>query len=298
MKKLLFVFVFAFVIHAMTFGQEVAKLYTQFEYVVVKGKILTRAENPVPNVKVNIFQERDGTGVFGNINTMNNQGDTTKMPKISWTRTNENGEFVLKGVPTPGSYFIEIKGVDGFKNVQYPLRIDTGTGFEIDYIRIYLDKYFKIDSKTKKQLKNMNTLFEKGEYQKSAELAKVIIQSESRLPDPYVVLGNFFLKNKNSNEALKNFEKAISNGVDNVEIYRTAAKLSFQLKDLSKVISYLVRGSSQGLNKDIDYYQMLFQAYYLSGDKENAKKTLGEMLNTHKEFKNRDQLSEMVENMK
>lgn len=279
-------------------GNPTPKLYSNFEYIVVKGKVLTRAGNPVVDVKVNAFQSRDGQGIFGNVNTMNSSGDTTVMPKVSWGRTNEKGEFTLKGVPMPGSYFLEIKGVEGYKKVQYPLRIDTGSGSVIDYIEIYLDKFVKVDGKTKKLLNKMNQLAEKGELVKAGDVANKIIEKESQLPDPYVILGNLALTNKNYKGALGNFEKAINNGVDNPKIYQTAAKISFSLKEIPKGIDYLKKGSTQGLPKDLDYFKMLFQAYSMSGDKVKAKETLGEMLKTHKEFQNREQLQKMYDTMK
>lgn len=274
------------------------KLYSKFEFITVKGKVLTRAGNPVPNVKVNIFQQSDGTGVFGNVNTIENSADTTSMPKVAWARTNDKGEFVLKGVPMPGGYYLEVKGVTGFKKAQYPLRIDAGSGFEIVYPVIYLDKYFKIDSETKKQLNKMNKEFEKGNLNESAEIAKDIIVKQKNLPDPYIILGNYFLKSNEPKSALRYYNLAIANGVDNPEVFKTAAKVSFSIKDLSGVISYLLRGADAGLEKDLSYYQMLFQAYYLSGDKPMAKKTLREMLENFKDFKNREKLANLLKEMK
>jgi len=298
MKKFLFVLMVIFNLCSFVKAQGIAKLYSQFEFAVVQGTVLTRAGNPVVGVKVNIFQARNGEGVFGNINVMENQGNTTYMPKISWGRTNEKGVFTLKGIPTPGSYFIEIKGVKGFKKVQYPLRIDTGSGELIDYFEIYLDKYVKIDSNTKKMLKRMNKLAGQGELSKAGELAKTIIQKEKSLADPYVILGNCSLNNKELNIALSYFNKAMFYGVDNLKIYITASEIAFKLKNLSKSISYLKRGALQGLEKDLKYYNLLFQSYYLSGDKQSAKQTLGEMLETYKNFKNRVQLQKMYNEMK
>ena len=88
------------------------------------------------------------------------------------------------------------------------------------------------------------------------------------------------------------------NGVDNPKIYYTAAQISFALKNIEKSIDYLTTGASAGLEKNLNFYQMLFKAYYMSGDKTNAKKTLGKMLEEHKEFKNREQLLKMYNDMK
>jgi len=302
MKKIIILIFTLFVCNVFSqssyVGNPTPKLYSNFEYVVVKGKVLTRSGNPVVDVKINAFQSRDGQGRFGNVNTMSNSGDTTTMPKVSWDRTNEKGEFVLKGVPTPGSYFLEIKGVKGYKKVQYPLRIDSGSGSEIDYVVIYLDKFVKIDGKTKKLLKKMNKLSEAGNLAKAGNIANQILEKESKLADPYVILGNIAMKSKDYSGALENYDSAIKNGVDNPRIYYTAAQISFALKDMKKGIDYLTSGANAGLEKDLNYYQMLFKAYFMSGDKVNAKKTLGQMLETHKEFKNREQLQKMYNEMK
>jgi hypothetical protein len=298
MKKIWILSIIIFPTIVFSQSDPTPKLYSNYEYVVVKGKVLTRAGNPVPNVKVNAFQSRNGQGVFGNVNTMENSGDTTSMPKVSWGRTNEKGEFELKGIPVPGGYFLEIKGVKGYKKVQYPLRIDAGSGDVIDYVVIYLDKFVKISSKTKKMLKKMNNYAEKGNLTKAAAIATKILKKEKNLADPYVILGNLEIQKKNYKEALDNFNKAIANEVDNPKIYYTAAQISFALKNIPKGINYLTSGAKAGLKKDLNYYQMLFKAYYMSGDKAKAKETLGEMLKNHKEFKNREQLKKMYDSMK
>jgi len=287
-------------IHGFSQNDPIAKLYSNFEYCEIHGQVLTQSGQPMPDVRIVAYQAGKPSGsIHGNVGTMANSGDTTSMPKVAWTRTDDKGNYILKGVPTPGSYFLEVKGVSGYKKVQSPLRIDSGMGaiIKTDNTVLYLDRFIKISGKQKKLLRKMNDLALRGEMAKAGTIADDLISSGLESPDPYLVSGNCLIQKKEYQPALKQLEKAIDIGVTTPQAYFTAAQLTFSLKDADKTIAYLEDGAAMGLEKTVPYYDMLFRAYFLSGNKEAAKKTLGEMLETHGSFKNRDALLEQYKNL-
>ncbi len=211
-------------------------LYQKFDYVTITGKVVTRSGDPVVKCLVEIRTVRQGGSEVDVIGS--GERDVSKLKKAGWGRTDKDGVYSIKGIPSPGSYLVVVKGVKGFKKAQLPLSIGSGQDSIISVQPLILDKYQDIDSRTRKLLKKSNKLLKKGDLD-GAE--KLLLEANSRndnLSQVHVSLGNIYLKKKKFLNALDEFTKAFDLGERNPSLTITAAKIAFSLKEFERSANF------------------------------------------------------------
>lgn len=271
MKKVLF---FAMILTVPLLGQQ--KLYQQFDYVSVEGKVITRGGNPVAGCLVELRElvyggvtehstdTMTGSGVIsagwgrsnvGAVSTDSRNVDNLK--KIGWARTDSGGHYKMDGIPAPGNYVLIVKGQKGFKKTQMPLRVDRPVGDILHAHDLILDKFIDIDRKTRKKLTKAEKLLKAGKLDDAEKLLNEVKAEYQDLSSVYVSLGNIYLKKKDYGNAYQSLAKAFRLGEQNPGLCMTAAKIAFSSHKFSETLPYL----KAVLDRNPDH----LNALYLSG---------------------------------
>ncbi len=234
MRKFLFITVISLITIISVLGQN---LYQKFDYVTVTGKVLTRSGEPVQKCLVEIRTVSQGGSEVDVIGT--GSRNVSSLGKAGWGRTDEKGMYSIKGIPSPGSYLVVVKGVKGFKKTQTPLSIGSGQSKLITVQTLVLDKYQDIDSKTRKLLKKGSKLLKKGDMDGAEKLLLEANSRNANLSQVHVSLGNIYLKKKKYNDALAEFTKAFELGEKSPALCMTSAKIAFSMKKFSQSVEFV-----------------------------------------------------------
>lgn len=231
-------FLFVSVICAVSLISAVAQdLYKNFDYVTVTGKVVTRSGAPVPECLVEIRTVSQGGSQVDVMDT--GSRNVSNLDKAGWGRTDEKGFYSIKGIASPGSYLVVVKGVKGFKKTQIPLRVDSGDSKLVTVQTLVLDKYQDIDSKTRKLLKKSAILLKKGDMDGAEKLLLEANSRNANLSQVHVSLGNIYLKKKKYAGALSEFTKAFKLGDRSPALCMTSAKIAFSMKKFSESIDFV-----------------------------------------------------------
>jgi len=234
MRKSIFITAILLVTVISALGQN---LYQKFDYVTVTGKVMSRGGDPVVKCLVEIRTVNQGGSEVDVIGT--GSRNVSKLDKAGWGRTDEKGIYSIKGIPSPGSYLLVVKGVKGFKKTQMPISVDSGHGKVITVKTLILDKYQDIDSKTRKLLKKSSRLLKKGDLDGAEKLLLEANDRNANLSEVHVSLGNIHLKKKNYKSALAEFSKAFDLGDKNPTLCMTSAKIAFSMKDFNQSAEFI-----------------------------------------------------------
>ncbi|NOY23277.1 MAG: hypothetical protein GXO70_07190 [Acidobacteria bacterium] len=234
MRKSIFICVFSLIAIVSALGQN---LYQKFDYITVTGKVMTRSGDPVVKCLVEIRTVSQGGSEVDVIGT--GSRNVSKLDKAGWGRTDEKGVFSIKGVPSPGSYLVVVKGVKGFKKTQMPLSIGSGQSKVVTVQTLFLDKYQDIDSKTRKLLKKSSKLLKKGDMDGAEKLLLEVNSRNGNLSEVHVSLGNIYLKRKKYSDALTEFTKAFELGDKNPALCMTSARIAFSMKKFSQSAEFV-----------------------------------------------------------
>ncbi|NOY23276.1 MAG: tetratricopeptide repeat protein [Acidobacteria bacterium] len=253
MKKVL---LFAMILTVPLLGQ---KLYQQFDYVSVEGKVITRGGDAVVGCLVELRElvsggvsEHSGDVLSGN-NTSVSPGwgrsnvaavstgsrNVENLKKVGWARTDSEGHYKMEGIPVPGDYLLIVKGQKGFKKTQMPLRVDKAVGDLFHVQDLILDKYVELDRKTRKRLAKAEKFLKAGKLDDAEKLLNEIKSEHQELPSVYVSLGNIYLKKKDYGNAYQSLAKAFQLGEQNPGLCMTAAKIAFSTHKFNEVLPYL-----------------------------------------------------------
>jgi hypothetical protein len=234
MRKSIFITAILLVTVISAMGQN---LYQKFDYVTVTGKVVSRGGDPVINCMVEIRTVSQGGSESDVIST--GSRNVSKLDKAGWGRTDEKGIYSIKGIPSPGSYLVVVKGAKGFKKAQIPVSVDSGKGKVVKINDLILDKYQDIDSKTRKLLKKSSNLLKKGDLDGAEKLLLEANSRNANLSEVHVSLGNIRLKRKDYKGALSEFSKAFDLGDKNPTLCMTSAKIAFSMKDFNKSAEFI-----------------------------------------------------------
>ncbi len=229
MRKFLFVTLVCTISLVSAVAQD---LYKNFDYVTVTGKVVTRSGDPVLKCLVEIRTVSQGGSEVDVMGT--GSRNVSNLDKAGWGRTDEKGYYSIKGIASPGSYLVVVKGVKGFKKTQIPLRVDSGDSKLVTVQTLVLDKFQDIDSKTRKLLKKSGILLKKGDMDGAEKLLLEANSRNANLSQVHVSLGNIYLKKKKYNDALSEFTKAFELGDRNPALCMTSAKIAFSMKKFSE----------------------------------------------------------------
>ncbi len=253
MKKVLLL---AVILTVPLLGQ---KLYQQFDYVSVEGKVITRSGNPVAACMVELRELQSG-GVSEHSGDLLSGGNTSVSPgwgrsnvaavsteshnvdnlkKVGWARTDSEGHYKMEGIPVPGDYVLIVKGQKGFKKTQMPLRVDKAVGDLFHVQDLILDKYVEMDRKTKKKLTKADKFLKAGKLDEAEKLLNEIKAEHQDISSVYVSLGNIYLKKKDYGNAYQSLAKAFQLGEQNPGLCMTAAKIAFSSHKFNETLPYL-----------------------------------------------------------
>ncbi|MDJ0842586.1 MAG: CDC27 family protein [Acidobacteriota bacterium] len=221
------------------FGQT---LYKNFEYVTVAGKIVTTEGEGLAGIRVEIFAaSRGGSEVSrGTLLTNPMAVNTSRMERVSWTDTLEDGSYLMEGVPSPGDYFVAVKPQKGFQKMAIGLRIDKTRGTEYKDVDLTLlrsgekagfkaadNESLPLPKKLAKKYKKAQGYFTKGKWDKAAAISEELVTAEPGFGDGYIMLGNIAVKQQQYPAALDWFSKAMDAGVANKSLAYSTAQLAF-----------------------------------------------------------------------
>jgi len=235
------------------------KLYQQFDYVSIEGKVMTRGGNPVADCMVELRElvsggvsEHSGDALGGNSSSISpgwgrsnvasvstDSRNVENLKKVGWAKTDKNGHYKMEGIPVPGDYVLIVKGQKGFKKTQMPLRIDKAVGDLFHVQDLILDKFIELDRKTRKKLAKADKFLKAG---KADDAEKLLIEVKGQYPDlssVYVSLGNIYLKKKDYANAYQSLGKAFQLGEQNPGLCMTMARLSFSKHQFDQTLIYL-----------------------------------------------------------
>ncbi len=235
------------------------KLYQQFDYVSIEGKVMTRGGNPVADCMVELRElvsggvsEHSGDTLgaqdssvspgWGRSNVASVSTDSRNvenLKKVGWAKTDKNGHYKMEGIPVPGDYVLIVKGQKGFKKTQMPLRIDKAVGDLFHVHDLILDKYIELDRKTKKRLAQADKFLKAGKLDDAEKVLNEIKKEHQDLSSVYVTLGNIYLKKKDYGNAYQSLEKAFQLGEQNPGLCTTMARLSFSKHKFDQTLTYL-----------------------------------------------------------
>ncbi|RLE18712.1 MAG: hypothetical protein DRJ08_07355 [Acidobacteria bacterium] len=271
MKK---IFLFVMVLTVPLLGQ---KLYQQFDYISVTGRVISRGGTPVAGCLVELRELPSG-GVSEHSGDAMSGGDSSVSPgwgrsnvaavssgsrnienlkKVGWARTDKEGHYKMDGIPVPGDYVLIVKGQKGFKKTQIPLRVDKAVGDVFKAQDLILDKYVEIDRKTKKKLKKADKFLKAGKLDDAEKLLNEIKAEHQDLSSVYVSLGNIYLKKKDYANAYQALARAFKLGEQNPGLCMTAARISFSSHKFTETLPYL--------NAVLDQKPNDLNALYLNG---------------------------------
>ena len=234
------------------------KLYQQFDYVSVEGKVITRGGNPVAGCLVELRELVFGGVTQHSTDTMTGSSvisagwgrsnvaavssgsrDVNNLKKVGWARTDSEGHYKMDGIPAPGDYVLIVKGQKGFKKTQMPLRVDRPVGDLFHVHDLILDKFIEIDRKTKKKLTKADKFLKAGKLDDAEKLLNEVKTEHQDLSSVYVSLGNIYLKKKDYGNAYQSLAKAFQLGEQNPGLCMTAAKIAFSNQKFSETLPYL-----------------------------------------------------------
>ena len=253
MKKVLLL---AVILTVPLLGQ---KLYQQFDYVSIEGKVMTRGGDPVADCMVELRElasggvsEHSGDALGGNSSSISpgwgrsnvasvstDTRNVENLKKVGWAKTDKNGHYKMEGIPVPGDYVLIVKGQKGFKKTQMPLRVDKAAGDLLHVHDLIQDKYIELDRKTKKRLAQADKFLKAGKLDDAEKVLNEIKKEHQDLSSVYVTLGNIYLKKKDYGNAYQSLEKAFQLGEQNPGLCTTMARLSFSKHKFDQTLTYL-----------------------------------------------------------
>lgn len=232
-------------------------LYKQFEYVSIEGRVVTRAGQPVADCMVELrtlsnqqpeYGERAGnsSGAMptgwgaSDIGVVGTESyDVSGLKKAGWDRTDANGYYKIEGIPSPGSYVLVVKGQEGFKKTQMPMRVDKPRGEVLKARDLILDSYGEKEKAVEKILAKAQDAINQDDLVQAERLLDEAEAKSAQVPNLFVMKGNVSVKQRNWEAALDAYDKAYTLGEQNEQLCRTAAQIAFQLTKFDQTMKFV-----------------------------------------------------------
>jgi len=231
------------------------RLDQQFDYVSVRGKITNFDGEPIEGARVIAWVISQGNEVSANsISATNPMGaNLNALRKVTWDNTDENGEYELEGVPSPGTYIIGVQRYKEYgKNVRTLVVSKTiGESYEGQDMALprpalgekpnFRDEGTDlpdVPKKLKRPYARAEKHFEKGRFDKAMEAVEGLVAENPDFAQGYVLMGNISIKKKDYNSALSYFTQAINAGGNSKSLNDNTAQLAFAQQKFDLALTY------------------------------------------------------------
>lgn len=273
-KKLIFccaVVVALSMISLPSMAQEEALKTLNFNFTNIIGKVLDENKNPLPNIKLEVELAPDAE-LRANLSVPPIQLDVTIENLVGRVGsgvfmtavTNENGEYALKGIPTPGGFYIHARNMADYYPTYLKIFLNPREGKEYPVREIVLVKRQgkAISDKAIKELEKFQKSLAEKKIKEAMQHLQKALELDPEYAEGYYNMAMLLMESKKVDEAVKNLEKAVELQKDYKNALKSLGELYFYNKAFDKAAAafshYLALREKEG-NITMDEVKIYFQ---------------------------------------